>query len=521
MNKGQINGFAVNAASGGGSNAWLSGGIVASLLLSASLVSGAVLTGGIENTPYMSGRVSLALQGGASCSSSVDAKYFMTARLMGGVPGLSEVQSNLGRAPGLVGGVEDASTVGGQLQSSPRLQSADTVGDTGSVSGGVVHGSGLNGGLESTGFTSASLQGGAYLGSGGVHSIGDVFGEMNTGLRLVDGADSGSFVDSTLVAMVLLQGGILGTHTVGHEIDISPRLQDGIIQVGAIGSPVLRISPHLNGGLGSNSEFSSGIRLSSYGNFGVFSASVMSGAWRIGVLVSGGAESTNTTNSAGIAATQTMAGAVYSASGVAAGIRVSLDGALRAGVRLQDSIHTTGFASGSLVSGAMLQGTVQSGSAIDGALQTSIPLTSGFTGTDLFDSRLVVSAQLDGGLSSDHSQDGAWRIGSVLSDGVTGDCSMGAGHVISARIYGYVESGHAAGGSQKVFAVLSGGTGSAVWLVDSRILASNLSTGGIASGGQLEGGIVQGFLDPLLNNWALEIRSATQILSIDTPLQDT
>ncbi len=56
--------------------------------------------------------------------------------------------------------------------------------------------------------------------------------------------------------------------------------------------------------------------------------------------------------------------------------------------------------------------------------------------------------------------------------------------------------------------------------VGGHLLAIPHLTDGVSSGGLLSGDIVQGFLDPLLNNRALSIESATPVFSIETPQED-
>ena len=136
-----------------------------------------------------------------------------------------------------------------------------------------------------------------------------------------------------------------------------------------------------------------------------------------------------------------------------------LDGTRVIGSALNGGTETTHLHSGKLIAGARLQGSVSAAADVDGVLRVGARLHEGFSGTDATSGALRVRNNFQGGFSSSCDLDSTLKVTPALSEGVFSDSFAG-------------------------------------------------------------GDITQGFRDPLLNTWALDIRSVTPILEIETPFKD-
>ena len=534
MNQGQINGFAMGAGASGGSNALLQGGFASAGLLSSLLVASALLTGGLFTESDTKGRVSHFLAGGVAADSVVGGKQFYTANLQQGIFSGGQVSANLGRAPGLNGGVESGNDTSGQVLASARLQSADTVGDTSTVGGALAQGAVLNDGLYGTSYASALLVGSVVLVADGLNSGSELGGWLDNGFTLSGGAESTGTLGAGYFIPALLQDGIQSTHDTGHEIDISPVLMDGVISVNTVGSPVLRVSPALNSGIASDHDFVAQIILSPQSNDGIEATATLGGLWRVDARVTGGVDSTSLTDSVNLVAAQKLRGGIQSTGVVFAllGSSPHLDGGvftsaflsvqLRASARLRSGLDGSGMTDGALRASPRLQGGTDSTSALDGAIATAIYLRDGADSADAADAQYRLGAVLANGCDSGSISSGAFKAFAILHSGAD---SAGAVSATPIRISALLPSQPLTSSSLLDGALAASATlPSAAFLslceVGGHLLAIPHLTDGVSSGGLLSGDIVQGFLDPLLNNRALSIESATPVFSIETPQED-
>lgn len=534
MNQGQINGFALGGSASGGSNALLQGGFASTPLLSALLVSSAILTGGLFTASDAKGRVSHFLAGGVAADSVVGGKQFYTANLQQGIFSGGQVSANLGRAPGLNGGVESGNDTSGQVLASARLQTADTVGDTSTVGGAVAQGAALNDGLYGTSYASALLVGSVVLVADGLTSGSELGGWLDNGFTLSGGAESTGTLGAGYFIPALLQDGIQSTHGTGHEIDISPVLMDGVISVNTVGSPVLRVSPALNSGIASDHDFVAQIILSPQSNDGIEATATLGGLWRVDARVTGGVDSTSLTDSVNLVAAQKLRGGIQSTGVVFAllGSSPHLDGGvftsaflsvqLRASARLRSGLDGSGMTDGALRASPRLQGGTDSTSALDGAIATDIYLRDGADSAGAADAQYRLGAVLANGCDSGSISSGALKAFAILHSGAD---SAGEVSATPMRIGVRLASEPMASPGEVGGALAASNTlPSAAFLspceVGGHLLAIPHLTDGVSSGGLLSGDIMQGFLDPLLNNRALSIESATPVFSIETPQED-
>lgn len=451
MNSGQINGFGVNGPAYAGANATLTGGLASGVLFAAAMMASSVLTGGIETANDAGGRVSRAISGGAYSDSKVDGKWLYTANLQGGIYLSGCVDAGLCIASGFGGGVLSPSGFGGVLLCNARLQSEDTVGDTSVAGGYMSSGSRLSGGAASNAWASAQIIGGTMLVSGGVFSGCELVGAFYNGIQMGGRIESSNSIGGHCLVTARLQSGIASHSSTGNGLQIGANLYDGLIQVGVVDSPFMRLSAELGGGVGSSANFNAQIRISSYGADGVESTEQMGANLRKDEKLLGGIQVGCFLDSVALRAAQNLLGGL-SSSGVAGSVQTI-------GACLYSGASSTAFAYSIQRIGLRLQG---------GAFTTGL-IGSGY----------IIYSSLNGGTAT--------------------ACAAGGFLKSSGNFQGGIDSHSGFSASLKYSPALQGG------------VYSGISTGG---------NIAQGFKDPMLNTWALSIRSATPILSIQTPLQD-
>ncbi len=431
MNIGQLNGFNLNSTAQGGNNAVLSEGITSSSVFTALLLASAILTGGFYSEPTSGGRVSQTLIGGSYTNSVLGGTQFRTANLQQGISVNSSVGSNLGIASGLNGGNYSGSGYGGQVKTHIKLQTADTVGDTSVISGLIRFGSGLNAGVFSNSWLTSQIIGSTVLVAGGLSSTSVLDSTLNTGRILSEGADSFNELNGDLKLTLLFQGGVSSNTVLGQSLSINPKLQDGIVQVGVVGSPVMLINAHLNDGIGSNTLFMAQAKLSPNSNYGVDTNSFIDAKMRKYAVLSGGFSSLSLVDSIALKATQKLPGGITSTDVLTAGYIIgshldlgiasntSLNGDLRLGIQLISGIENTSEITGQLVLNTLLQGHISSDSTIDSTLLTHQMFQNGLVATSLFDAGLSSSPHLNDGHTSDSIVSGYQCISVVLHDGTS------------------------------------------------------------------------------------------------------
>lgn len=532
MNNGLINGFGLNGPSGGGNNASLVGGLVSAVAFSAVLMAGAVLAGGVETQTEAGGRINQAVSGGAYSDSVVGGKQFYTANLQQGIFGISHVGSSLGFTSGLNGGVVSPSGFGGKLLCNTRLQVADTVGDTSFIDGGLLYSAGLSDGIFSNSWLSSNIVGSTVLITSGVFSDSVTDSGIQRDSTMEGGFTSDQEVGGSRFYESSLNGGIQSQHVLGETLQVGAVLQDGIIHVGEIGSPSMRISTEMDGGISSHTAFTAQILISVYGNSGVFSNQTLVGYLRKDEKLLGGVQSSGFSDSQGMLATQRLQDGVVSAGCVAGtqaigaylsqgtAVTSSTGGQLRTHVKLQGSLvsipelggqivgdtrlhngaYSEGYADSTVILiSQRLSGSLESSSRLEGFSIIDSLMVSGTEGTSQINGNLVTHVLLQIGTLNDGYVGGDHSIGATLQDGITSDSSVHAATTISPVLLDGISQG---------------------CFIDGGRLATPFLTSGVVSDVIVGGDIVQGFKDPLLNTRALSIASVTPILSIETPLQD-
>ena len=131
-----------------------------------------------------------------------------------------------------------------------------------------------------------------------------------------------------------------------------------------------------------------------------------------------------------------------------------------------------------------------------------------------------IDAVLVDGTGSTNVTNSLLVVGSVLSGSVDSTDSIGSLQVISALLKEGIEATGFMDASKTTSSLMTGPFGFSNGITGGELTGVSLLTSGVASSITVAGDIVQQFEDPLLNTWALSIRSATPILSLKTPLQE-
>jgi hypothetical protein len=355
----------------------------------------------------------------------------------------------------------------------------------------------LSGGFGTACFLSAALIANAIL-SGGIFNTPATGGNVST----------------------LLSGGIESTTTVDGNYFMTANLGGGIFSENFIDSVRLASSPGLTGGIESSSSFGgqmrTHVRLQSDDQVGQLS--IVDGNLHRFSGMRGGIEGTSIIGGLITGGTFLGSGGVHSTS--------SMGGLLQ---------HTDRLVLG--------EGGVYSDSAMGGSLKNGVILTGGFLLTHQLGKELDIEAILT---------DGIYNVGQMSTHPMQISCMMNSGMgsyselqskvKLSPFCNGGVSATAQLGGTQRISAKLQGGVTSTHTLTSNGIKASQILRGGIVSnvthdaklrthvrlqgglvsaGNSVGGDIVEGFRDPLLNNWALSIVSATVLLEIFTPESDT
>lgn len=417
MNRGPINSFGINAASGGGANATLTGGLVSAMAMSALLIGGAMLSGGVFTEGESGGRVSAMVSGGAFSTSRVGGNQFYTANLSGFIDSEGIVGSSLGIASGLNGGCYSPSGFGGELLCNARLQVADTVGDTSFTDGGLIYSDVLSDGIFSNSWLSANIVGSTVLITSGVFSDSVIDSGLQRGFAMEGGFASNQEVGGTYLYGAILSDGILSQHVLGDSLQVGAVLQDGIIHVGEIGSPSMRISTEMDGGVSSHTDFTAQIQISVSGNSGVGSSQLLAGNLRKDEKLLGGVVSTNFSDSQKLVAAQRLQGGMVSTG--------FLGGAGVIGAHLSAGNSGVSVLGGQVRTHTKLQGWLFGGATLDGALISSPRLHAGLVSTGFVDATTTITQILLGGVFQSSFIDGRRLATPFLTSGVVSDVIVG------------------------------------------------------------------------------------------------
>lgn len=210
-------------------------------------------------------------------------------------------------------------------------------------------------------------------------------------------------------------------------------------------------------------------------------------------------------------------------------------------------LASDGVKSSSKVGGLMkgvkfaLSGGVTNASTLGGAWHYNAILSGGFLNTHLVGKDIKIEILMkEGVFSIGEFESPVMNISPVLNYGLSSNMLFGAKIKISPNNNGGFEQTNTLNGKYKIYAKLQGGFESASkiegkgitasqWLkggssssstVNAKLFTKIPLSGGMYSNPILGGDIAMGFLDPLLNTRALEIRSATVKLEILTPIKD-
>ena len=417
MNLGPINSFGINAASGGGANATLTGGLVSAMAMSALLIGGAMLSGGVFTEGASGGQVSTMVSGGAYSDSGVGGKQFYTANLSGFIDSEGVVGSSLGIASGLNGGCYSPSDFGGELLCNTRLQVADTVGDTSFIDGGLIYSAGLSDGVFGNSWLSSNIVGSTVLITSGLFSDSAIDSGLQRGSAMEGGFASNQEVGGTYLYGAILSDGIPSQHVLGDSLQVGAMLQDGIIHVGEVGSPSMRISTEMDGGISSHTDFTAQILISVHGNSGVFSNQTLIGYLRKDEKLLGGVQSSSFSDSQGMLAAQRLQGGVVS-TGYAASAQAI-------GAYLSQGTTTTSDTNGQLRTHARLQGNWVSAAELDGQIVSDTRLYDGITSSSSVYAAAAISPMLLGGMSQECFIDGRRLAMPFLTSGVVSGVTVG------------------------------------------------------------------------------------------------
>lgn len=437
-----------------------------------------------------SGGSNALLQGGFASAAMLSALLASSAILTGGLFTASDAKGRVSHF--LAGGVAANSEVGGKQFYTANLQRG--IFSDGQVSANLGRAPGLNGGVESGNDALGQVQADARLQTadtvGDTSSVGGALAQgaaLNDGLYgtsytsgllvgsvvlVADGLNSGSELGGWLDNGFILYGGAESTGTLGAGYFIPALLQDGIQSTHDTGYEI-DISPVLTDGVISvNTVGSPVLRVSPALNSGIASDHDFVAQ----IILSPNSND-------GIEATSTLGGLWRVDARVTGGINsASLADSVNlvATQKIRGGITSTSTAAANLVSSPHLNSGIAGSSLLSAQLRAGPRLQFGFGGTGALEGALQASPTLQGGLASAGSFGGALAASNILpSAAFLSPCEVGG-----------------------------------------QLLATPHLTDGVSSGGLLSGDIVQGFLDPLLNNRALSIESATPVFSIETPQED-
>lgn len=367
----------------------------------------------------------------------------------------------------------------------------------------------------------AELNGSTYAGhnatlQGGFVSAAMLAGVLMTGVILVGGVSSNSISSGAISTQ--LQGGVTSTAAYpGGTLLITINLQQGMSSDQEVGSLNLGMEPSLRDGVYSpvtvGGQVKTHVKLQAEDQVG--QSSFFDGKLLRSDGLSGGFEKT-----------------AYVGGGIRGSTVLASDG-VKSTYQINSNVMTLGLT---------LHGGVASDSAYGGKYKYNAILSGGFLTTYDIGKELDIEAILVDGIYNVDSVGGGYRISPVGNGGLESSTLFSARQQLSPTAVGGLDVNQTFDAKLRVSPRMQGGIAKTAFIGGKGITASQLLRGGIAPvagnslGGQLKvnallqgavissavihGEMVQGFLDPLLNTWALEIRSATVLLEIKHPTED-
>jgi len=369
---------------------------------------------------------------------------------------------------------------------------------------GQINGFALNGGAA--GGNNATLTGGLTVASalsalmissavlaGGVYNTPTSGGRVSTALN--GGVSSTQTLTGDWFIAAALRDGIKSEGEVFSNLGRADGMRDGVYSTSGYGGQVVtnaRLQP--DDTVGDSSQVGGGMLRSAGLLSGVAGSSYVGGNLRGStVLIADGVKSTSKVGGNDIGSGRFLSGGVSSTATLSA-------------LLWNNGIFSGGFLSTSLVGheidiSALLQGGMsQVGVSGSPVMRISAQLHGGAVSDPDFGALLIASPASNGGITSDASLSASLNVWAMLSGGLFGGDTADSKNVAATQI---LRDGMASG------SLFSADLRTAIWLLN-----------GASSSQSIGGGIVQGLQDPFINNSALEVRSATEQLSIIHPLQD-
>jgi hypothetical protein len=390
--------------------------------------------------------------------------------------------------------------------------------------------------------------------SGGTYSDSDIRGNIHRAANLQGAIYNSDTIDAALGLAPAFRGGVYGDSSYGGQLISSPKLQmKGTIVDTCFVSSGYLLSAGLYSGISTTSYVTAYLKSQVILMAdGVKSSSDLGGLMRCGTPMSDGISADSIVGGEYFT-TARLSGSLYSSSSF--GKELDIDARLQGGILQLNTVDSPVMCISPMLSEGFLNNTtflaqiILSPKSNDGILVDSIfdakycidaRMSGGIQGSDFTNSISLKAAQkLPGGINSSSSVGSVLITRVMLSSGIesigvtsakliasvihwngfasTG--SIGGSYRIDAKVTDGIKSTNTLNSFVLVSPLLKGGVQDTGYL-DGNRTAVSLLTNGIASSHKVSGDIVQGFADPLLNTWALSIRSATPILSISSPIKD-
>lgn len=315
----------------------------------------------------------------------------------------------------------------------------------------------------------------------------------------------------------LLQGGIESVSDIHGKWFITIFLSNGIFSQGGLSSTLLGVADALRGGVESPSfwggQIIAGANLKVADTVG--DTNQVGGVQALGHILTGSLASYTQLNGNLIGSTVLVGGGIATSSLVG--------GALREGVKLQGSLASSSTVGGIRKNNAILSGGILAIHAVGKELDISARLQQGIMSVGSQNiNPMRVSPRLQQGLMSTHTFNGKLILSPRRQGGINSLAMVGGGYKISSRLQGFLASGQSFNSNGlKASQRLQGNLKSSCSSNAGIRITARLQMGVYSDYHVLGGDIAQGFRDPLLNTWALELRSATILLEIFTPKEDT
>jgi hypothetical protein len=354
------------------------------------------------------------------------------------------------------------------------------------------HNAVLSGGIACASLVSSALITGAIL-TGGLFSVSDAQGRVAAQLR--GGTVAAVGMGGKLFMTANLQQGIHSSYTLDSlPLSFDPALKSGIKCPSEVGGQLVTHVLLQTPQLGKHTQLGGTIKANTTVNGGVCSTAYVGGGIRGStVLVSDGVKATCQVGSNAMKLGRALSGGLVSGN--------TVGGSLKYPAYLRGGILGTWELGKELDCEARLQHGILSICDMGGGLLISPVGNGGIQTSWTFGAGQLLSPAANGGVGKDPSMGAGFKITAKLQQGISSNCVLGGKGITASQ-------------------VLRDGVTVAAPILGGQLKSQALLQGGIAASGTLHGEMVQGFQDPLLNTWALEIRSATVLLDIKHPTSD-